>query len=197
MSCSRAVARPSSSAPSPKIKSETGNDARYTVADLTKPADIARLVDATVTAFGGIYTLVNNSGGPPAGTFDQFDAAAWQNAFELNLLSYVRAMRAVLPHMRKSGGRIVNFASSSVKSPIENLILSNAFRTAVVGLSKTLAGELGPLASASTSSDRDASTPTAAQARTLFSGQFFAASSPAEGVIQIRTFRALKLCGER
>lgn len=126
-----------------EIKSETGNEPRYTVADLTKPADIARLVDATVAAFGGVYTLVNNSGGPPAGTFDQFDDAAWQNAFELNLLSYVRTIRAALPHLRKSRGRIVNFASSSVKSPIENLILSNTFRTGILGLSKTLASELG------------------------------------------------------
>jgi 3-oxoacyl-[acyl-carrier protein] reductase len=106
-------------------------------------ADITRLIEATVAAFGGIYTLINNSGGPPAGTFDQFDDAAWQSAFELNLLSYVRTTRTALPFLRKSAGRIVNFTSSSVKSPIENLILSNTFRTGVLGLTKTLAGELG------------------------------------------------------
>jgi len=122
----------------------TGGQARYVVADLTKPADIERLVDGTVSAFGGIYALVNNSGGPPAGTFVQFDDAAWQSAFELNLLSFVRVTRHALPHMRQGkGGRIVNFASTSVKSPIDNLILSNTFRTAVMGFSKTLAGEVG------------------------------------------------------
>lgn len=126
------------------IGSATGNPPRYTVADLTRPGDITRLVDATVAAFGGVYALVNNSGGPPAGTFDQFDDAAWQHAFELNLLSYVRTTRAVLPHLRKGGGgRIVNFTSSSVRSPIDNLILSNTFRTGVMAWSKTLAGELG------------------------------------------------------
>jgi 3-oxoacyl-[acyl-carrier protein] reductase len=126
------------------IEDATGSSARHVVADLTKPADVARLVDSTVAALGGVYALVNNSGGPPAGTFDQFDDAAWQAAFELNLLSYVRVTRQVLPHMRKGGGgRIVNFTSSSVKSPIENLILSNTFRTGVMGLTKTLAGELG------------------------------------------------------
>ncbi|HEY2574536.1 MAG TPA: SDR family oxidoreductase [Verrucomicrobiaceae bacterium] len=128
-----------------EIKSATGRDAKFTVADLTQAADVTRLVDATVAAFGGVFALINNAGGPPAGTFDQFDDAAWQKAFELNLLSYVRSIRAVLPHMRKGGGgRIVNFTSSSVKSPLENLILSNTFRTGVMGLSKTLAGELGP-----------------------------------------------------
>lgn len=127
-----------------EIASATANPPRYTVADLTRPADITRLVDATVDAFGGVYALVNNSGGPPAGTFDQFDDAAWQHAFELNLLSYVRTTRAVLPHLRNAGGgRIVNFTSSSVKSPIDNLILSNTFRTGVMAWSKTLAGELG------------------------------------------------------
>jgi 3-oxoacyl-[acyl-carrier protein] reductase len=127
-----------------EIKATTGRDARYTVADVTKPADIATLVDATAQAFGGIHTLVNNSGGPPAGVFDQFDDAAWQNAFELNLLSYIRVIRAVLPHMRQGGGgRIVNYTSSSVKSPLDNLILSNTFRMGVLGLTKTLAGELG------------------------------------------------------
>lgn len=125
------------------IKAATGNEPRFTVVDVTQAADLARLIDATVAAFGGVFALVNNSGGPPAGTFDQFDDAAWQGAFELNLLSYVRASRAALPHLRKANGRIVNIASSSVKSPIENLVLSNTFRTGVMGLTKTLAGELG------------------------------------------------------
>src|SRR5918999_740826 len=100
-----------------EIEDATRAEARYEVADLTKAADIARVVDRTVSEFGGVYTLVNNSGGPPAGTFDQFDDVAWQSAFELNLLSFIRTTRQALPHMRKGGGgRIVNFASTSVKS---------------------------------------------------------------------------------
>ncbi len=127
-----------------EIKATTGRDARYTVADLTQAEQIAMVVDATVSAFGGLYTLVNNGGGPPAGTFDTFDDAAWLSAFDLTLLSFIRSIRAALPHMRKGGGgRIVNFTSSSVKSPIENLILSNTFRMGVLGMTKTLAGEVG------------------------------------------------------
>lgn len=126
------------------IKATTRRLPSYTVADVTKPEDVARLIEATVSVFGGIFALVNNSGGPPAGAFDQFDDAAWQSAFELNLLSYIRTIRAALPYLRKcGGGRIVNFTSSSVKSPIDNLILSNTFRTGVLGLTKTLATELG------------------------------------------------------
>lgn len=123
----------------------TGNTPQFTVADLTQAAEINRLVETTVSVFGGVYTLVNNSGGPPAGRFEQLEDRAWQDAFELNLLSTIRTTRAAVPHLRRGGGgRIVNFTSSSVKSPIENLILSNTFRTAVMGMSKTLASELGP-----------------------------------------------------
>lgn len=128
-----------------EIEAATGRRPAFTVADLARPADIARLVDATVAALGGLFTVINNAGGPPAGTFDQFDDAAWLGAFELNLLGCVRTTRAALPHLRRGGGgRIVNIASSSIRSPIENLVLSNTFRTAVLGLSKTLATELAP-----------------------------------------------------
>lgn len=128
-----------------EIKAATGNEPKFTVVDVTQVTDLGRLVEATVAAFGGVFALINNSGGPRAGSFEQLDDGAWQAAFELNLLSYVRTIRAALPHLRQNGGgRIVNFTSSSVKSPIENLILSNTFRTGVMALSKTLAGELGP-----------------------------------------------------
>lgn len=127
-----------------EIKEASGREPRYLVTDVTKPGDVIRLVDETVAAYGGVFALINNSGGPPAGTFDQFDDAAWQSAYELNLLAYIRTIRAALPYMRKNGGgRIVNFTSSSVKSPLDNLILSNTFRTGVLGLTKTLSSELG------------------------------------------------------
>lgn len=128
-----------------EIREVTGIEPRFTVTDITRRNDIDRLVEETVRAFGGVYALINNGGGPPAGTFDRFEDDAWQSAFELNLLSYVRLTRAVLPHMRANGGgRIVSFTSSSVRSPVDNLILSNTFRMGVLGMTKTLAAELGP-----------------------------------------------------
>lgn len=103
--------------------------------------EIKSLVKATISEFGSIDLLVNNAGGPPAGTFEEMTDDDWQHAFELNLLSYIRVIREVLPHMKKSGGKIVNIASSSVKEPIPGLILSNTFRVGIVGLTKTLASE--------------------------------------------------------
>jgi len=126
------------------IKDETGYAPEIFVGDITKAEDIKRLVAASVDKFGGVYALVNNTGGPPAGTFDAFDDAAWQNAYELTLLSYIRAIREVLPHMRQAGtGRILCSTSSSIKAVLDNLILSNTFRSGVVGLAKTLSQELG------------------------------------------------------
>lgn len=111
-------------------------------ADITKPEEIKSLVTKTNELFGNLHLLVNNAGGPPAGTFEDLTDENWQNAFELNLLSYVRVIREALPFLKKQGGKILNIASSSIKEPIPGLILSNTFRTGIVGLSKTLASEL-------------------------------------------------------
>ena len=117
----------------------------YKTCDITNPEDIRKLVDFAVGELGPVSILVNNAGGPPAGTFDKFEDETWQKAFELNLLSYVRTIRAVLPYMKQQKwGRIINSTSSSVRQVIENLILSNTFRLGVIGLTKTLAQELAP-----------------------------------------------------
>jgi 3-oxoacyl-[acyl-carrier protein] reductase len=113
--------------------------------DVTKAEDVEAIVAATVREFGRIDILVNNAGGPPAGNFESFGDAQWQAAFELNLLSTVRLVRLVLPHMRKTGsGRIITIVSTSVKQPIDGLLLSNAIRSGVVGMAKTLSVELAP-----------------------------------------------------
>jgi 3-oxoacyl-[acyl-carrier protein] reductase len=113
-------------------------------ADITSSEDIKALVTETAEEFGSIDILINNAGGPPTGSFEQMSDEDWQNAFELNLLSYIRIIREVLPHMKEKGGKIINVASSSVKEPIPGLILSNTFRLGIVGLTKTLASELAP-----------------------------------------------------
>jgi len=127
-----------------EIKAATGKEPAYTVGNVTKAEDIKKVVANTVNRFGPVYALVNNAGGPPAGTFDDFDDTVWQKAYELNLLSYIRSIREVVPFMRQIGtGRIVNYTSSSVKQVLENLILSNTFRMGVMGLTKTLSHEFG------------------------------------------------------
>ncbi|MGI5963594.1 MAG: SDR family oxidoreductase [Lawsonibacter sp.] len=127
-----------------EIYEATGNRPEYFAASITDAAGIKELVQATVERCGPIYALVNNSGGPKPGHFDAFGDDAWQEAYELCLLSYVRTIREVLPSMRANGGgRILCSTSSSVKAVLDNLILSNTFRMGVVGLAKTLSQELG------------------------------------------------------
>ena len=113
-------------------------------ADITNINEINQLVAVTNETFGGLHLLVNNAGGPRAGAFEDLTDEDWQTSFELNLLSYVRIIRAALPFLKQHGGKILNIASSSIKEPIPGLIFSNTFRTGIVGLSKTLATELAP-----------------------------------------------------
>ena len=87
--------------------------------------------------------LVVNAGGPPTGGFDDFTDQDWQDAFELTLLSSTRMIRAVLPSMRQQGGgSIVTVTSSSVKEPIDILLLSNVMRSGVTSLAKSLSTQL-------------------------------------------------------
>ncbi|MGE7903370.1 SDR family oxidoreductase [Peribacillus sp. NPDC094092] len=116
----------------------------YHRSDITKVEDISSLVQKTRKEYGHIDILINNAGGPPGGNFEQISDEDWQKSFELNLFSYIRIIREVLPDMKKGGGRIINIASTSIKQPIPGLILSNTFRLGIVGLSKTLSVELAP-----------------------------------------------------
>jgi 3-oxoacyl-[acyl-carrier protein] reductase len=107
--------------------------------DATDAGDLARLVDATLERFGRLDVLVNNTGGPPAGGFEQFGDDDWRAAWELTLMSTIRLTRLALPSLRESGrGRVVTITSSAVKEPNDGLLLSNAYRPAVTGWSKTL-----------------------------------------------------------
>jgi 3-oxoacyl-[acyl-carrier protein] reductase len=114
----------------------------YKQTDITKPEDIKDLMSIAAEKFGRIDILINNAGGPPAGSFEVLSDQDWLESFELNLLSYIRLIREALPFLKVNGGKIINIASSSIKEPIPGLILSNTFRTGMVGMTKTLSQEL-------------------------------------------------------
>ena len=113
--------------------------------DVTNPADLRRLVERTVEAFGGIDILVNNSGGPPRGPAVGLTDEQVESAVELLLLSVIRLTELCLPQLERSGhGRIINIESNTVREPADNMGLSNSVRPAVIGWAKTMARELGP-----------------------------------------------------
>ena len=127
------------------IAAATGARVLPIVADVSKPADVARLVRTAIESLGRVDILVTNSGGPPPGTFESTPPEAWQGAFDVLLRSAVEMTRAVLPGMKQRRfGRILNVTSITVKQPVENLILSNALRAAVTGMARTLASEVAP-----------------------------------------------------
>ena len=127
-----------------EIRTATGADVLPLRADVTRPADVESMVAATLAAYGRIDILVINAGGPPPGNFLDLKPDDWDAALQLTLMSAVRVCYAVLPHMlAQQSGSIVAIQSVSVKQPIDNLILSNSIRMAVIGLLKSLANEFG------------------------------------------------------
>ena len=127
-----------------KLSSETGVPVYGLAADLSDASVADKLLSDANDALGGLDILICNAGGPPPGTFESFDEAAWQKAIDLSFMSNVRLIKAALPYLRKSTcACVLTVTSSSVKQPIPNLILSNSIRAATVGLTKSLALELG------------------------------------------------------
>lgn len=113
--------------------------------DAKDPSSILDWSDGVLSRFGRVDGLVVNAGGPPAGRFDDFDEDAWYDAFELTLMSAVRMIRSVLPTMREQqSGSILTITSSSIKEPIDTILLSNVMRSGVTSLVKSLSRDLAP-----------------------------------------------------
>ncbi|HAF47652.1 MAG TPA: 3-oxoacyl-ACP reductase [Anaerolineaceae bacterium] len=112
--------------------------------DVADPKQAEMLVMGTIATLGKLDLLFTNAGGPPPGAFESFTDADWQHAIDLSFMSHVRLIRAALPFLRKSESpSVLTVTSISVKQPIPNLVLSNSIRAATIGLTKTLALELG------------------------------------------------------
>jgi len=128
-----------------EIKQITGNTVIAIKIDVSDSRSIETFVEKAAATFGHIDILLNNAGGPPFDKFENFDEAAWQKAFELNLLSVAHMSRLVLPYLKQSGnGRIINIVSGSVKSVLANSVLSTSMRMGIVGMAKLMADEFGP-----------------------------------------------------
>ena len=127
------------------LQSETGAEVHSLVGDAASPDGAQALINKAAEKLGGLDLLVTNTGGPPSGKFEDHSEEVWQNATNLAFLSHVRLIRAALPYLKESSSAsVVTITSYSVKQPIPNLILSNSIRAATIGLTKSLALELGP-----------------------------------------------------
>ncbi|HEX7002818.1 MAG TPA: SDR family oxidoreductase [Trueperaceae bacterium] len=120
-----------------------GGDAHAFTADVSDGREVSSLFSRVRSELGDPQIVVINAGGPPGGVASGLTEEQWAKAFELTLMSAVRLSREALPAMRRQGwGRIVNITSLTVKQPVLNLALSNAFRAAVTGYAKTLSTEV-------------------------------------------------------
>ncbi|HTA39083.1 MAG TPA: SDR family oxidoreductase [Candidatus Acidoferrales bacterium] len=118
-------------------------DARGFVVDLNDASSVERMLAEVRAAFGDVEILVLNGGGPKPGRFTDVALPDWDSAYRIVLRGMIELIEATLAPMRaKQWGRIVALTSNSVKQPIGNIVLSNAFRTALVAALKTLSGEV-------------------------------------------------------
>ncbi|MFC6731039.1 MULTISPECIES: SDR family oxidoreductase [unclassified Haladaptatus] len=132
-----------------KAEERVGGAGRGTVlaveADITDPDHVAAFVAQTVDEFGGLDHVVTSAGGPPSGPFLDTQERDWYAAYDLLVMSAVWTAKEAHPHLAKSGaGTFVAITSTSVREAIEGLVLSNAVRSAVIGLVKTLSREFAP-----------------------------------------------------
>jgi 3-oxoacyl-[acyl-carrier protein] reductase len=126
-----------------RARAELGAGTHVVAADLASLADIERMVQEAEALMGGIDILVANAGGPPPGSFESTDVAAYPAALQLSLLSTVAMCKATVPAMRARGwGRVIAITSIAVREPIAQLILSNTARAGLTGFLKTLATEV-------------------------------------------------------
>jgi len=128
-----------------KATSSLGELAEYYVADVSKKEDVQSLVKKIATNIVVLDGLFVNAGGPPSGTFSNLTDDDWKNALDLTLMSAVWLTRETRLLLKMSDSASILYSTSiSVKQPIDNLLLSNAIRPAVIGMMRTLATELTP-----------------------------------------------------
>ncbi len=126
-----------------RIGTAGGSDVAGFTADVSRPADVERLVGDVGSRFGQVDILVANAGGPPTAMATEAPAVDWQRALDLSLLSTVNLCRAVIPGMQeRRWGRVLCLTSVAAKQPLGDLVLSTTARAGVLGFAKSLADEV-------------------------------------------------------
>jgi len=111
----------------------------HVVADLGRPGEPERAVSEAAAALGGIDVLVNNVGVARQARFEDVADEEWDAYWQLNVMSYVRSIRAALPHLREGSGAIVNVSSTAGKRPSTGMPHYSVTKAAVLSLSRLIA----------------------------------------------------------
>jgi 3-oxoacyl-[acyl-carrier protein] reductase len=127
-----------------EIRNSTGADVLPFAGDLENYDTIKELISTTVSHYGQLDIMVNNSGGPPLARSSTATEEQWETAVQRSLFFFARMSREAIPHLKAQGsGRIINILASTVYQPIPNLALSGATRMGVIAFAKSLADEVG------------------------------------------------------
>ena len=114
------------------------------VADVSSPADVARLTEETLSRFGKCDIVVNNAGIFPGCAFEDLTFDAWRKVISTNLDSQFLVSQAFVPSMKARGwGRIVNLTSGSVQFSTEKGAAYKASKMGAIGLTRGMAADLG------------------------------------------------------
>jgi len=124
------------------LEKEFGIKARYSPADMTKPAEIADMVSATEKEFGALDILVNNAGIQHVANIEDFPVEKWDAVIAINLSSSFHTIRAAMPGMKKrKWGRIINIASAHGLVASSQKVAYVAAKHGLVGMTKVVAME--------------------------------------------------------
>lgn len=128
-----------------KILNELNKDSCfYNQVDISSYESLESWFNKGISLFKDFDGLLINSGGPPAGKFLEFHDKDWYNTFEFMLMNPIRLLRMAYPYLNQRSSSVLVVTSYAVKEPVDNLILSNVFRSGITGLIKTLSREWAP-----------------------------------------------------
>jgi 3-oxoacyl-[acyl-carrier protein] reductase len=114
-------------------------ESAHVTADLSRPGEPERVVAEAAAGLGGLDVLVNNVGVARIARFEDVADDEWDAYWQLNVMSYVRAIRAALPYLRDGGGAIVNVSSTAGKRPSTGMPHYSVTKAAVLSLSRLIA----------------------------------------------------------
>jgi len=121
-----------------------GGEAFALAADVARADEAQRLVEETVSRFGGLDILVNNAGIWKGGRIDEISDGEWSEMLGVNLTGTFNTTRAAVPHLKRGGGRIVNISSTAGQRGESLHSHYAATKGAIISLTKSLATELAP-----------------------------------------------------
>jgi 3-oxoacyl-[acyl-carrier protein] reductase len=140
--CARGAERLDEAAAELRAMAAGGGEVVPVRADVSQPADVARLVDTAAGRFGGLDVLVNNVGLGRGGSFEETGDEVWHEALDQTLFPAIRASRAAVPHLRRRGGGTIVIISSIFGREAGGRMTYNVVKAAEISLGKSLAQQL-------------------------------------------------------